>query len=102
MNNNDTENSQIVKDLGKAVYAEYILLGKGKVKEFTFSEFKKVLLSFYDYTIDAFILGDLKKSDGTYWDSSGEALHAWGKAHKLTNYEVSIFFSANNNVETYS
>ena len=98
----DTGNAQVVEDIGQSVYAEYILLGKGKVKEFTFSEFKKVLLSFYDYTLDAFVFGDLKKSDGTYWDSRAEAIDAWAKVHKLTDYEVSVFFRANDNIETYS
>ena len=98
----DTGNSQHVKELGKAVFAEYILLGKGKVKEYTFSEFKEVLLSFYDYTLNAYIFGDLKKADGTYWDSSGEALDAWAKVHKLNIHEVSVFFRANDNIETYS
>ena len=98
----DTGNQKHSEELGPAVHAEYRKLGKRKVRPFTLPQFKKVLLSFYDFTLDAYVFGDLQKPDGTYWESSAASLDAWAAHHKLTELEVSVIFRANDNVEAYS
>ena len=98
----DTGNKKYSDELGAAVHAQYHRLGRNEVRSFTLPEFKEVLLSFYNFTLEAYIFGNLEKPDGTFWESSAEALNAWATLHKLTDTETSVFFRANDNIQSYS
>jgi len=98
----DAGNKKHSDELGPAVHVEYKRLGRRKVRSFTLPQFKNLLLSFYDFTLEPFVFGDLEKPDGTFWESSNASLDAWAAHHKLTEFEVSVIFRANDNIHSYS
>ena len=98
----DAGNKKYSDELGPAVHAEYMRLGEKEVRSFTLPEFKEVLLSFYDFTLEAYIFGNLKRPDGTSWKTRSEALDTWAALHKFSDHEVYVFFRANDNIQSYS
>ena len=76
--------------------------GHFKARSFSRVEFEAVLLSMYNFTMDAWISGNLEKPDGTFWDSSAAAVVAWGDYENLNPLECSLIFRANDQVEPYT
>ena len=102
----NSENQQHVDDLAGDVYLAYVgylkRYGKHKITPFNFTEFKVILKSFYDFTLNAYIHGDLEKPDGSYWESSSEAMQAWEQHHGLNDLTSNAVFRANDDVAGYS
>ena len=100
------DNQTHVDEIGGDIYLQYVgylkRYGKNKVTPFTFAEFQVILKSFYDFTLDAFVFGDLEKPDGTSWDSSQHAFDAWQEHHKLNRKTAEIIFRSNDDIEAYS
>ena len=102
----EAECDRYVKELSGDVYLEYTLhikrYGKNKVTPFSYEEFKPILRSFYQFTVNAFTAGDLEKPDGTFWESSQHSFEAWQAHHGLNDRTASSIFGANDEVESYS
>ena len=100
------DNQTHVDEIGGEVYLQYVgyfkKYGKKKVTPFTFAEFQVILKSFYDFTLDAFVSGDLEKPDGTRWESSQHAFEAWQEHHGLNSTTAGMIFRSNDDIEAYS
>tara|TARA_R100000541_G_scaffold3639_1_gene10907 strand:+ start:224 stop:511 length:288 start_codon:yes stop_codon:yes gene_type:complete len=89
------------KDL-KLYYKEYKKLkGKHKLKNY-----KKILDSFFEITLESHVFGDLYKpkkfGKSKYWKSSMDAQFYWRDLNKLTPKESIKYFCSVDNIHAYS
>lgn len=87
----------------KLYYAEYQrLMTLEKEKPFTKKKYLRVLQNFFNITMSPRVFGDLRKPDGTIWDSSFEAVEYWGEKNKLSRTQVKAFYNSVDNIHEYT
>ncbi len=56
---------------------------------------------FFELTLNLFVYGDMRKFDGTIWESRNEAWKCWGE-YIGSPFEANIYFDAVNNITAYT
>ena len=96
--------THVQRDDVLAFFNEYVSLGGKDVLETYINR----LSSFFDITLEPFTGGDLKKPDGSYWESSSHAFYFWSEQYDwpeqfdFAQSEPNNYFQSVDNIEPYT